>query len=176
MITSVNRCNQEYTWTTRVAHGVYGVVVASMLHVAFYTKVPCWPLHSWLTEAHVESTTEGSVILAGVYLKVGITDQLGTTPTLHIHRSDCGQWMVSRRHRSRLPKWNKRRYSIRRYVLGVRRRRPVPRNASRCLEEQVRPRCLVPCTAEPNETNIWVMRITVLVVLRSAPRDPDPKP
>ena len=47
-----------------------------LLHLAFYTKVPAWPMHSWLTEAHVESTTEGSVLLAGVYLKVGVTGSM----------------------------------------------------------------------------------------------------
>jgi NADH-quinone oxidoreductase subunit M len=34
-------------------------------------KVPMWPLHSWLPDAHVEAPTAGSVILAGVLLKMG---------------------------------------------------------------------------------------------------------
>src|SRR3970282_2976749 len=38
---------------------------------AFAIKVPMWPLHSWLPDAHVEGPTAGSVILAGVLLKLG---------------------------------------------------------------------------------------------------------
>ncbi|MHB8159118.1 MAG: NADH-quinone oxidoreductase subunit M [Thermoleophilia bacterium] len=39
--------------------------------IAFAVKVPMWPLHTWLPDAHVEAPTAGSVILAGVMLKVG---------------------------------------------------------------------------------------------------------
>jgi len=38
---------------------------------AFAIKVPMWPLHSWLPDAHVQAPTAGSVILAGVLLKMG---------------------------------------------------------------------------------------------------------
>jgi len=39
--------------------------------VAFAIKVPVWPFHTWLPDAHVEAPTAGSVILAGVLLKLG---------------------------------------------------------------------------------------------------------
>jgi NADH-quinone oxidoreductase subunit M len=39
--------------------------------IAFAIKVPVWPLHTWLPDAHTESPTAGSVILAGVMLKMG---------------------------------------------------------------------------------------------------------
>jgi len=39
--------------------------------LAFAIKVPIWPLHTWLPDAHVEAPTAGSVILAGVLLKMG---------------------------------------------------------------------------------------------------------
>jgi proton-translocating NADH-quinone oxidoreductase chain M len=39
--------------------------------LSFATKVPISPLHIWLPEAHVESPTEGSVLLAAILLKVG---------------------------------------------------------------------------------------------------------
>lgn len=39
--------------------------------IAFAIKVPIWPLHSWLPDAHVQAPTAGSVILAGVLLKLG---------------------------------------------------------------------------------------------------------
>ncbi|MAH83707.1 MAG: NADH-quinone oxidoreductase subunit M [Rhodospirillaceae bacterium TMED8] len=38
---------------------------------SFAVKVPMWPLHTWLPDAHVEAPTAGSVILAGVLLKFG---------------------------------------------------------------------------------------------------------
>ena len=41
------------------------------LVIAFAIKVPMWPLHTWLPDAHVEAPTGGSVILAGVMLKMG---------------------------------------------------------------------------------------------------------
>lgn len=39
--------------------------------VAFAVKVPMWPVHTWLPDAHVEAPTGGSVILAAVMLKLG---------------------------------------------------------------------------------------------------------
>jgi len=40
--------------------------------IAFAVKVPLWPLHTWLPDAHTEAPTAGSVILAGVMLKAGV--------------------------------------------------------------------------------------------------------
>jgi NADH-quinone oxidoreductase subunit M len=45
---------------------LWGVFFAS-----FAVKTPMWPLHTWLPHAHVEAPTAGSVILAGVLLKMG---------------------------------------------------------------------------------------------------------
>jgi NADH-quinone oxidoreductase subunit M len=39
--------------------------------IAFAIKVPMWPVHTWLPDAHVEAPTGGSVILAAIMLKVG---------------------------------------------------------------------------------------------------------
>jgi NADH-quinone oxidoreductase subunit M len=39
--------------------------------IAFAVKVPMWPVHTWLPDAHVEAPTGGSVVLAAVTLKVG---------------------------------------------------------------------------------------------------------
>ncbi|MCL4473950.1 MAG: NADH-quinone oxidoreductase subunit M [Actinobacteria bacterium] len=51
----------------------YSVQIFAFLafFIAFAVKVPMWPLHTWLPDAHVEAPTAGSVILAGVMLKVG---------------------------------------------------------------------------------------------------------
>ena len=42
------------------------------LFIPFATKVPIVPVHIWLPEAHVEASTEGSVLLAGIMLKLGL--------------------------------------------------------------------------------------------------------
>jgi NADH-quinone oxidoreductase subunit M len=39
--------------------------------LAFAIKVPMWPFHTWLPDAHTEAPTAGSMILAGVLLKLG---------------------------------------------------------------------------------------------------------
>ena len=41
------------------------------LFASFAVKMPMWPVHTWLPDAHVEAPTAGSVILAGVLLKMG---------------------------------------------------------------------------------------------------------
>lgn len=41
------------------------------LFASFAVKVPMWPLHTWLPDAHVQAPTAGSVILAGILLKLG---------------------------------------------------------------------------------------------------------
>ncbi len=39
--------------------------------LAFAVKVPMWPVHTWLPDAHVEAPTGGSVVLAAITLKIG---------------------------------------------------------------------------------------------------------
>lgn len=41
------------------------------IFAAFAIKVPMWPFHTWLPDAHVEAPTAGSIILAGILLKLG---------------------------------------------------------------------------------------------------------
>ena len=40
--------------------------------VGFGIKVPIFPFHIWLPEVHTEASTSGSVILAGIFIKLGI--------------------------------------------------------------------------------------------------------
>jgi NADH-quinone oxidoreductase subunit M len=42
-----------------------------MFFLGFAVKVPIWPLHTWLPDAHVEAPTAASVLLAGILLKMG---------------------------------------------------------------------------------------------------------
>jgi NADH-quinone oxidoreductase subunit M len=47
------------------------VLIFLAFFVAFAVKVPMWPVHTWLPDAHVEAPTGGSVILAAIMLKMG---------------------------------------------------------------------------------------------------------
>jgi NADH-quinone oxidoreductase subunit M len=47
------------------------VLVFLAFFMAFAVKVPMWPVHTWLPDAHVEAPTGGSVVLAAIMLKVG---------------------------------------------------------------------------------------------------------
>src|SRR3989454_2046929 len=51
--------------------GRFQKILFIALVAGFGTKLPTWPLHTWLPDAHVEAPTGGSVILAGVLLKLG---------------------------------------------------------------------------------------------------------
>ncbi len=56
--------NQSYTFQ-------FQVFVFLLFFIAFAVKVPMFPFHTWLPDAHVEAPTAGSIILAGVLLKMG---------------------------------------------------------------------------------------------------------
>jgi len=52
------------------AHG-FQLVVFGAVALGFAIKVPMWPFHTWLPDAHTEAPTIGSVLLAGIMLKMG---------------------------------------------------------------------------------------------------------
>jgi NADH-quinone oxidoreductase subunit M len=56
-------------------YSAYGPHIATLLFLSFFfafaIKVPMFPFHTWLPDAHVEAPTAGSVILAGILLKMG---------------------------------------------------------------------------------------------------------
>ncbi len=47
------------------------ILIFGAFFLAFAVKVPMWPVHTWLPDAHVEAPTGGSVILAAITLKLG---------------------------------------------------------------------------------------------------------
>lgn len=60
--------------------------------LAFAVKVPMWPVHTWLPDAHVEAPTGGSVVLAAILLKLGgygfLRFSLPITPDASIYLAD----------------------------------------------------------------------------------------
>jgi NADH-quinone oxidoreductase subunit M len=64
--------------------------------IAFAIKVPLFPLHTWLPDAHVEAPTAGSVILAGVLLKMGTYGMLRFCLPLFPEASHrCAGWVAA---------------------------------------------------------------------------------
>nr|ALA07955.1 NADH dehydrogenase subunit 4 [Argopecten ventricosus] len=56
-----------FSWDVASSMGVWGCAVV----LVFFVKIPCYPFHLWLTKAHVEAPTAGSMALAGLLLKLG---------------------------------------------------------------------------------------------------------
>ena len=66
------RLTFDYMEHLRMGYPVWLQKIAFLLFgLGFAVKIPMWPLHTWLPDAHVEAPTAGSVILAGVLLKMG---------------------------------------------------------------------------------------------------------
>jgi NADH-quinone oxidoreductase subunit M len=64
--------------------------------IAFAIKVPLFPLHTWLPDAHVEAPTAGSVMLASVMLKMGTYGLLRfCVPMFPNAARDCAGWIVT---------------------------------------------------------------------------------
>jgi NADH-quinone oxidoreductase subunit M len=67
-----------HKWNALTTGTILGLSVSTVKMVAFWAfviafaiKVPVWPFHTWLPDAHTEAPTAGSMILAGVLLKLG---------------------------------------------------------------------------------------------------------
>jgi NADH-quinone oxidoreductase subunit M len=61
--------------------------------LAFMIKVPMFPFHTWLPDAHVEAPTAGSVILAGVLLKMGTYGFIRFCLPMFPHESSKSAWL-----------------------------------------------------------------------------------
>jgi NADH-quinone oxidoreductase subunit M len=61
---------QAYAASGGFTHG-FQLVVFAAVALGFAVKVPMWPFHTWLPDAHTEAPTIGSVLLAGIMLKMG---------------------------------------------------------------------------------------------------------
>ncbi len=60
-----------YASQTGAFGGAFGILAFAAFALAFAIKVPMFPFHTWLPDAHTEAPTAGSVILAGLLLKLG---------------------------------------------------------------------------------------------------------
>ena len=62
--------------------------------IAFFIKVPLWPVHTWLPDAHTEAPTAGSVILAGVLLKMGTYGLMRFNLALFPQAAKQAAWVI----------------------------------------------------------------------------------
>jgi NADH-quinone oxidoreductase subunit M len=77
------------------AHGYLQLLIFLGLFAGFAIKVPLFPLHTWLPLAHVQAPTAGSVILAGVLLKIGCYGFLRfSLPMLPEATAQCMPWIL----------------------------------------------------------------------------------
>ena len=61
--------------TTGLGSGAFGTAawwIFAAFALGFAVKIPIWPFHTWLPDAHVQAPTAGSVLLAGIMLKMGL--------------------------------------------------------------------------------------------------------
>src|SRR3984885_13004782 len=102
-VTSVYTFSLEALYLTAPKiYSDYGPYAATLLFLSFFfafaIKVPMFPFHTWLPDAHVEAPTAGSVILAGVLLKMGtygfIRFSLPFFPDVLTHTKIRG-WMIA---------------------------------------------------------------------------------
>ncbi len=68
---SLNAAGQSLTLPFNLNIATVKAVAFLAFFVAFAIKVPIWPFHTWLPDAHTEAPTAGSMLLAGVMLKLG---------------------------------------------------------------------------------------------------------
>jgi NADH-quinone oxidoreductase subunit M len=95
---SFDMLNAMEKWPA-LSGAIYGIPASTIRTVAFWAfvvafaiKVPVWPFHTWLPDAHTEAPTAGSMILAGVLLKLGAYGFLRLV--LPLYPAEAGQYAI----------------------------------------------------------------------------------
>jgi NADH-quinone oxidoreductase subunit M len=97
-LNSFDMLNATEKWPA-LSGTIYGIPASTIRAVAFWAfviafaiKVPVWPFHTWLPDAHTEAPTAGSMILAGVLLKLGAYGFLRLV--LPLYPAEAGQYAI----------------------------------------------------------------------------------
>src|SRR3970040_240924 len=98
---SANRRYASFKFFVYTMAGSLGLLLCTIKTVAFFAfslafaiKVPMWPFHTWLPDAHTEAPTAGSMILAGVLLKLGAYGFLRFVLPLYPEQAQTYAWVL----------------------------------------------------------------------------------
>ncbi|HSB89461.1 MAG TPA: NADH-quinone oxidoreductase subunit M [Anaerolineales bacterium] len=92
--TSLNQPLTVLGLPVQVPIGTVKTVAFWAFVLAFAIKVPVWPFHTWLPDAHSEAPTAGSMILAGVLLKLGAYGFLRLVLPLYPEQAHAYAWVL----------------------------------------------------------------------------------
>jgi NADH-quinone oxidoreductase subunit M len=84
---------QQYAFAGHFSDGLQ-ILAFLALFLAFAIKVPMFPFHTWLPDAHTEAPTAGSVILAGVLLKLGAYGLIRFAVPLYPYAAHTFAWPI----------------------------------------------------------------------------------
>ena len=70
-------------------------LIFALLFAAFAVKLPVWPLHTWLPDAHTDAPTAASVMLAGVLLKMGAYGMIRVSVTMFPDVVSDVAWLIA---------------------------------------------------------------------------------
>jgi NADH:ubiquinone oxidoreductase subunit 4 (subunit M) len=65
-----SRPRRSACWASTIVGGLQTLLFLAFF-ASFAVKMPMWPVHTWLPDAHVQAPTAGSVVLAAMLLKMG---------------------------------------------------------------------------------------------------------
>ncbi len=80
---------------TNLSTSLFKAIAFWAFIIAFAIKIPVWPFHTWLPDAHTEAPTAGSMILAGVLLKLGAYGFIRLSIPLFPEQAHTTAWLLA---------------------------------------------------------------------------------